>query len=50
MTNNDVVDTIKFPLLNYSNLSIAKLVVNKQERVKLTLSHLPTNTKLIFNI
>jgi len=41
---------IKLPLLNFSNFSIAKLVVNKIVRVKITLSRLTTNTELISNI
>jgi len=32
--NNAVVDAIKLILLNYSNFSIAKIVVKKIERVK----------------
>jgi len=44
-----VVDAIKLPLLNFSNFSIAKLVVNKLVRVKITLSRLSLNTKLISN-
>jgi len=47
--DNVVVDTIKLILLNYSNVSIAKIVVKEIERVKLTLSRLSTNTELIFN-
>jgi len=39
-----VVDTIKLILLNNSNFSIAKIVVKEIERVKLTLTRLPTNT------
>ena len=34
MPNNAIVDAIKLILLNYSNVSIAKIVVNKIERVK----------------
>ena len=45
-----VVDAIKLILLNYSNFSIAKIVVNKIVRVKITLSRLTTNTELISNI
>jgi len=48
--DNVVVDAIKLALLNYSNFSIVELVVNKLDRVKLSRSHLPTNTKLILNI
>jgi len=33
-TDNAVVDAIKLILLNYSNFSIAKIVVKKIERVK----------------
>ena len=47
--DNVVVDAIKLILLNYSNFNIAKIVVKEIERIKLTLSRLPTNTKLIFN-
>jgi len=47
--DNDVVDAIKLILLNYNNFSIAKIVVKEIERVKLTVSRLPTNTELIFN-
>jgi len=47
--DNAVVDAIKLNLLNYSNFSIAKIVVKEIERVKLTLSRLPTNTELYFN-
>jgi len=36
--DNNVVDAIKLKLLNYNNFSIAKLVVNKLDKVKLTLS------------
>jgi len=32
--DNAVVDVIKLILLNYSNVSIAKIVVKKIERVK----------------
>jgi len=32
--NNDVIDAIKLIILNYSNVNIAKIVVNKIERVK----------------
>jgi len=32
--DNVVVDVIKLILLNYNNVSIAKIVVNKIERVK----------------
>jgi len=32
--DNAVVDAIKLILLNYSNVNIAKIVVNKIERVK----------------
>jgi len=32
--DNAVVDAFKLILLNYSNFSIAKIVVNKIERVK----------------
>jgi len=32
--DNVVVDAIKLILLNYNNVSIAKIVVNKIERVK----------------
>jgi len=32
--DNTVVDAIKLILLNYSNVSIAKIVVNKIDRVK----------------
>jgi len=48
--DNVVVDTIKLILLNYSNISIAKIVVKEIERVKLTLSRLPMTTELLFNI
>ena len=37
-------------ILNFSNFSIAKLVVNKIVRVKITLSRLTTNTELMSNI
>jgi len=47
--DNVVVDAIKLILLNYNNFSIAKIVANKIERAKSTLSRLPTNTKLIPN-
>jgi len=47
--DNVIVDAIKLILLNYSNFSIAKIVVKEIERVNLTLSCLPMNTKLIFN-
>jgi len=40
----------EFSPLNFSNFSIAKLVVNKIVRVKITLSRLTTNTELISNI
>jgi len=40
---------IKLILPNYSSFSIAKIVVNKIERVKSTLSRLPTNTELIID-
>ena len=40
----------ELPPLNFSNFSIAKLVVNKIVRVKITLSRLTTNMKLISNI
>jgi len=40
----------ELPPLNFSNFSIAKLVVNKIVRVKITLSRLTTNTELISNI
>ena len=46
---NVVIDAIKLTLLNYTNLSIVKLVANKLERVKSNLSRLQTNTKLILN-
>jgi len=36
--DNVVVDTIKLILLNYSNFSVAKIIVKKIEKVKLTLS------------
>ena len=32
--DNAVVDTIKLILLNYNNVSITKIVVNKIEKVK----------------
>jgi len=48
--DNAVIDAIKLPLLNFSNFSIAKLVVIKLVRVKIILSRLTTNTKLISNI
>ena len=48
--DNVVIDAIKLTLLNYSNFSIAKLVVIKLDIVKLVLSHLSTNTEFIFNI
>ena len=32
--DNAIVDAIKLILLNYSNFSIAKIVINKIERVK----------------
>jgi len=41
--DNIVVDAIKLILLNYRNVSIANTVTNKIERVKSTLSRLPTN-------
>jgi len=47
--DNAVVDAIKLILLNYSNFSIAKIIVKEIERLKLTLSRLPTNTELNFN-
>ena len=47
--DNVVVDMIKLILLFYNNFSIVKKIVNKIERVKLTLSRLPTNMKLLFN-
>jgi len=34
LSDNAVVDAIKLILLNYSNVSIVKRVVNKIERVK----------------
>jgi len=40
---------IKLIVLNYSNLSIAKIVNKKIEIVESTLSRLPTNTELISN-
>jgi len=40
----------ELPPFNFSNFSIAKLVVNKIVRVKITLSCLTMNTKLISNI
>jgi len=49
MTDNVVVDAIKLILLNYNNFSIAKITIKEIERVNLTLSRLPTNTKLLFN-
>jgi len=45
-----VIDGIKLPLLNFSNFSIAKLVVNKLVRIKITLSRLSINAELISNI
>jgi len=42
--DNVIVDAIKLLLLNYSNFSIAKIIVKEIERVKLILSRLPTNT------
>jgi len=47
--DNVVIGVIKLILINYSNFSIAKIVVREIERVKLTLSRLPTNTELLFN-
>jgi len=47
--DNVVVDAIKLKLLNYSNVSIAKIVVNKNRKGKVTQCRLLTNTKLIFN-
>jgi len=44
--DNVVVNTIKLILLIYNNFSINKRVAKKLEWVKLTLSRLPTNTKL----
>jgi len=49
LTDNAVNYAIRLILLNHSNFSIAKIVVKEIERVKLTLSRLPTNTELIFN-
>jgi len=42
--DNVVVDAFKLILLNYSNFSIAKIVVKKIKRVKSTLSCVPMNT------
>jgi len=47
--DNDVVDTIKLILLNYNNFSIAKIVIKKNRKDKIILSHRPTNTELISN-
>ena len=47
--DNVVVDAIKLILINYSKFGIAKMVATKIERVKSTLSRLPTNMKLIFD-
>jgi len=46
-SDNDVVDEIKLILLNYSNFSIAKIVVKKIERVKSTLSRQISSYKTI---
>jgi len=40
----------KDKVIQTSNFSIAKLVVNKIVRVKITLSRLTTNTELMSNI
>jgi len=47
--DNVVVDAFKLILLNYSNFNIAKIIVKKNRKGKVTQSRLPTNTELIFN-